>query len=54
MENDTTRLLVQLSELLGVQVDPQALRTAASLCDEGVDPVLLASAIKDIQKEVKL
>nr|CAH7758555.1 unnamed protein product [Callosobruchus chinensis] len=44
---------MELSNLLGADLDPEVLSICVRLCESGVNPELLATVLKDILKEVQ-
>nr|CAH7758553.1 unnamed protein product [Callosobruchus chinensis] len=50
---ETFQCLMELSNLLGADLDPEVLSICVRLCESGVNPELLATVLKDILKEVQ-
>lgn len=50
---ETVRVLLELSSLLCIDLDPEALTICVRLCEAGVNPEALATIVKELRKEVR-
>lgn len=50
---ETLRILLELSHLLSVDLDPEVLTLCVRLCEAGVNPESLATVVKELRKELE-
>jgi mitotic-spindle organizing protein 1 len=49
---ETFQALMEISQLLCTGLDPEALSICVRLCEAGINPEVLATVVKELQKEV--
>jgi mitotic-spindle organizing protein 1 len=49
---ETFQALMEISQFLCTGLDPEALSICVRLCEAGINPEVLATVVKELQKEV--